>query len=719
MSGLDQGRRLPDLPLLRLAEQGRPQLLRALQRLDGARRRPPPAARRGAPSARRRSPRVDAVPARRRGHRRHRRRPIVRTVFRATQEVSVHLRGRPRGQRATVGATPPPAVSGLVSRRRTCQPSRIRRSERPGAELVERVVPRRAHEPVRRARRSEREHGGDRAPRTPASSRDRRGKRVFTEEDLLATRGAGPNSIRDRLSRRTRPVLSVPPCSNGGPCARAWSSSWRERSSTRSTATRTRTSPATPSGATTPTSRIATRATSPPATASPSTPASGSRGTRTFCYVLLLAPAFLIARDSAILPLAVALNAAVRRGRARRCSIAACATATAGGPAALAAVLFAAWPALWLWNASGMETALVLLLQVALWAEVTRDDGARASGRSSWCSCCWSSRARTASSARGSPSSFLALRRDCGARARGRPRGRAVHRGPGGLAARVLRPSAAQHLLREGLGPARRPHRATPRGSSAISPSAPACCRTSSCWPRPRWSRRARGGCPSSPSSRRAGSATGSTSAATSSASASCSCSCRWAPRCSRGGRRRAAACWPRPASSPRCSSSSLPLAADRRFRYAGAKYDRWIELGRFLGRPEHRGKTIAVDAAGKIPYYSRLAAIDMLGLTDAHIGHQPAATFRVGHNKHDAEYVLARRPDLIATWIDEDLDLRWDLDRARYEAAGYRLRWLVYVAPLPARGPRGHRRRARDGSGRGAGPRARRLAVRGGRARA
>jgi hypothetical protein len=130
------------------------------------------------------------------------------------------------------------------------------------------------------------------------------------------------------------------------------------------------------------------------------------------------------------------------------------------------------------------------------------------------------------------------------------------------------------------------------------------------------------------------------------------------------------------------------PLVADRRFRYAGPKYDRWVELGRFLGRPEQRGRTIAVDAAGKVPYYSRLAAIDMLGLTDAHIGHLEAPTFRVGHGKHDAAYVLARRPDLIATWIDERLDLRWGLDRARYESAGYRPRWLVYARRFP---PEGH----------------------------
>src|SRR5688572_26967624 len=92
-------------------------------------------------------------------------------------------------------------------------------------------------------------------------------------------------------------------------------------------------------------------------------------------YVLVLAPVFLFARDAAVLPIAVALNclcamAALvlfhRRLEARHGARA----------AAWGALVFTAWPALWLWNASGMETSLVLLLQVALWAEVTRDDAA-------------------------------------------------------------------------------------------------------------------------------------------------------------------------------------------------------------------------------------------------------------------------------------------------------------------------------------------------------
>jgi len=131
--------------------------------------------------------------------------------------------------------------------------------------------------------------------------------------------------------------------------------------------------------------------------------------------------------------------------------------------------------------------------------------------------------------------------------------------------------------------------------------------------------------------------------------------------------------------------SLGVPLAADRRFDYSGgAKYDRWVAIGRLLASPEHRGKTVAVDAAGKIPFYSRLATIDMLGLADAHIAHRPAAEFRVGHSKHDADYVLARRPELLATWVDDGLDLRWGLDRGRYEAAGYRLRYLAWTRRTP-----------------------------------
>lgn len=399
-------------------------------------------------------------------------------------------------------------------------------------------------------------------------------------------------------------------------------------------------------------------------------------------YVLLLAPAFLIARDSAILPLAVALNAA--------CAAAALLLfhlrlrhRAGGGPAALAAILFAAWPALWLWNASGMETALVLLLQVALWSEVTPNDGAhrirplvvvlvllvlaRADGFVG----------------AGIGVLFLALR---GERARARAGALAValstaalaawrlayygHPLPNTYYAKVTGPvagrvaDALRQLADLAVDAGLLPYLVVLAAAGVAS---------------------ARARQPSfEPLFAAAwlgywiyvgGDVFGERFLLVL-VPLGAAVLARWAAE----GRRALAA-----AGFVAALLFQLwPLAGDRRFRYAAARYDRWIELGRFLGRPEHRGKTIAVDAAGKIPYFSRLAAIDMLGLADAHIGHAPAVRFSVGHSKHDAPYVLSRRPDLIATWIDEGLDLRWDLGRARYESAGYRLRWLVYARRFP-----------------------------------
>jgi len=61
------------------------------------------------------------------------------------------------------------------------------------------------------------------------------------------------------------------------------------------------------------------------------------------------------------------------------------------------------------------------------------------------------------------------------------------------------------------------------------------------------------------------------------------------------------------------------------------------------------------VDAAGKVPFFSGLPALDMLGLTDPHIGHGRAedrAYFHVGHDKSDLPYILSRKPALIAIWL-------------------------------------------------------------------
>ena len=64
---------------------------------------------------------------------------------------------------------------------------------------------------------------------------------------------------------------------------------------------------------------------------------------------------------------------------------------------------------------------------------------------------------------------------------------------------------------------------------------------------------------------------------------------------------------------------------------------------------------TIAVHAAGQIPYYSNRRTIDLLGLNDAVIARGPlAGPFYPGHDKWNYDYSITQlKPDLIAdNWI-------------------------------------------------------------------
>jgi len=125
------------------------------------------------------------------------------------------------------------------------------------------------------------------------------------------------------------------------------------------------------------------------------------------------------------------------------------------------------------------------------------------------------------------------------------------------------------------------------------------------------------------------------------------------------------------------------PLATNSHFDYTFKKYDGWQRAGIFL-RDHHHGRTLAVDAAGKMPFFSDLYTIDMLGLNDEYIGHQPVkrAALVPGHSKWDTAYVLGRRPDLIAAFPYIDTSLQYGLSTHRYEQAGYRLAYVVYLTP-------------------------------------
>jgi arabinofuranosyltransferase len=95
-------------------------------------------------------------------------------------------------------------------------------------------------------------------------------------------------------------------------------------------------------------------------------------------------------------------------------------------------------------------------------------------------------------------------------------------------------------------------------------------------------------------------------------------------------------------------STPGEPLAFAVQLERQGVR-DR-VAMGRWLREHAPPDTSIALLAAGAIPYESRLTTIDMLGLNDEHIAHR---SIRVGggtagHEKFDAEYVLSKKPDAI-----------------------------------------------------------------------
>lgn len=74
--------------------------------------------------------------------------------------------------------------------------------------------------------------------------------------------------------------------------------------------------------------------------------------------------------------------------------------------------------------------------------------------------------------------------------------------------------------------------------------------------------------------------------------------------------------------------------------------------VGRLLGRAyQAEQPLLAVDAAGCLPYFSRLPALDMLGINDKFLASHPPPDFghgRVGHELGNGEYVMSRAPDLV-----------------------------------------------------------------------
>ncbi len=126
-------------------------------------------------------------------------------------------------------------------------------------------------------------------------------------------------------------------------------------------------------------------------------------------------------------------------------------------------------------------------------------------------------------------------------------------------------------------------------------------------------------------------------------------------------------------------------LGQDPRFDYKFPKADVWIMTGKFLGQ-NYRGRTLATGALGKIGLFSGLYTEDLLGLADPIIAHRPASNvdFDPGHMKFDVDYSLGRRPDLIANWISPSGDLSLGITRSKYQAAGYHVEYLINSSRTP-----------------------------------
>lgn len=90
--------------------------------------------------------------------------------------------------------------------------------------------------------------------------------------------------------------------------------------------------------------------------------------------------------------------------------------------------------------------------------------------------------------------------------------------------------------------------------------------------------------------------------------------------------------------------------ARDPNLQYVTSINQGWTELGKWLKAHAEPDAVVAVGAVGRIPYYSGHRTIDMLGLTDPHIGRRDITlgAGMPGHEKYDTPYVLGRKPDYV-----------------------------------------------------------------------
>lgn len=93
---------------------------------------------------------------------------------------------------------------------------------------------------------------------------------------------------------------------------------------------------------------------------------------------------------------------------------------------------------------------------------------------------------------------------------------------------------------------------------------------------------------------------------------------------------------------------------------YTGIPYS-WKAVGLWMHDHVKPTDILATDAAGAIPYYSKLRTIDMLGKANRHIGEKLVPTMGQGpaaHEKDDPFYVMNQKPDWLTTWMGRNGDV-------------------------------------------------------------
>lgn len=95
---------------------------------------------------------------------------------------------------------------------------------------------------------------------------------------------------------------------------------------------------------------------------------------------------------------------------------------------------------------------------------------------------------------------------------------------------------------------------------------------------------------------------------------------------------------------------SSWDMSAVQQIEGWRTAHDVRVDIGRFLNSVLPKDATIAVNAAGVIPYFAERETIDMLGLNNAHIARSGRRDFSLpyGHQVGDGTYVLSQNPAVI-----------------------------------------------------------------------